>query len=156
MALTSRCRQHAHREQDPPSRPEKRWCRRSRGRYTGWMSEVSLPGGNTTGALLVGDTVHKRASPWTPTVHALLRHLEAAGFDGAPRALGFDDHGREMLTYLSGETIGETGLPGPGGRRPTRCWPRSAGGYGVCMTRPPTSSRLPTNGGSSVAPCDPG
>src|SRR4051794_11136049 len=113
MALTSRCRQHAHREQDPPSRPEKRWCRRSRGRYTGWMSEVSLPGGNTTGALLVGDTVHKRASPWTPTVHALLRHLEAAGFDGAPRALGFDDHGREMLTYLSGETIGDR-TPWPG------------------------------------------
>ena len=48
-----------------------------------------------------GDVVHKQASPWTPTVHALLRHLEDAGFDGAPRALGFDDQGREMLTYAS-------------------------------------------------------
>jgi len=71
------------------------------------MREVPLLGGNTTGAVLIGNVVHKRASPWTPTVHALLRHLEDAGFDGAPRALGFDDQGREMLTYLPGETIGD-------------------------------------------------
>jgi hypothetical protein len=70
------------------------------------MTEVSLPGGNTTGAVLIDNVVHKRASPWTPTVHALLRFLQAAGFDGAPRALGFDDQGREMLSYLPGETIG--------------------------------------------------
>jgi aminoglycoside phosphotransferase len=77
------------------------------------MSAVPLPGGNTTGAVVVGDVVHKRASPWTPTVHALLRYLEDAGFDGAPRALGFDDQGREMLTYLPGETIGDR-TPWPG------------------------------------------
>ena len=71
------------------------------------MREVTLPGGNTTGAVLIDDVIHKPASPWTPTVHALLRHLEDAGFDGAPRALGFDDQGREMLTYLRGETIGD-------------------------------------------------
>jgi hypothetical protein len=75
-------------------------------RYTRWMREGTLPGGSTTGALLIGGVVHKRASPWTATVHALLRHLEDAGFDSAPRALGFDDQGREMLTYLPGETIG--------------------------------------------------
>jgi aminoglycoside phosphotransferase (APT) family kinase protein len=68
------------------------------------MSEETLAGGNTVGAARIGEVVHKQASPWTPTVHALLRHLEAAGFDGAPRALGFDDQGREMLTYLPGET----------------------------------------------------
>jgi hypothetical protein len=82
-------------------------------RYTRWMREATLPGGNTTGATLIGDVVHKRASPWTPTVHAVLRHLEDAGFDGAPRALGFDDQGREMLTYLPGETIGDR-VPWPG------------------------------------------
>jgi len=76
----------------------------SRGRL---MGEVTLPGGNTTGAVLIDGVVHKRASPWTPTVHAVLRHLEEAGFDGAPRALGFDDLGREMITYLPGETIGD-------------------------------------------------
>jgi hypothetical protein len=36
-------------------------------------------------------------------VHALLRHLAAAGFDGAPRVLGIDAQGREVLSYLEGE-----------------------------------------------------
>jgi Phosphotransferase enzyme family len=60
------------------------------------MSEETLPGGNTDGAVRIGGVVHKRASPWTPTVHALLRHLEYADVDGVPRALGFDDQGRQM------------------------------------------------------------
>jgi hypothetical protein len=71
------------------------------------MSEEALAGGNTVGAVRIGDTVHKQASPWTPTVHALLRYLEEKGFPGAPRALGFDSSGREMLSYLPGETIGD-------------------------------------------------
>ncbi|WP_306215064.1 phosphotransferase [Actinoplanes sp. RD1] len=68
------------------------------------MSEETLDGGNTVGAVRIDGIVHKRASPWTPTVHALLRHLEEAGFEGAPRPRGFDGQGREMLTYLPGET----------------------------------------------------
>jgi hypothetical protein len=76
------------------------------------MAEVPLPGGNTTGAVLIDDVIHKPASPWTLTVHALLRYLEEAGFAGAPRALGFDSSGREMLSYLPGETIGNQ-LPWP-------------------------------------------
>jgi aminoglycoside phosphotransferase (APT) family kinase protein len=35
-------------------------------------------------------------------VHALLRHLESAGFSGAPRVLGLDGSGREILGYLEG------------------------------------------------------
>jgi len=71
------------------------------------MSEETLPGGNTNGAVLIGGVVHKRSSPWTPTVHALLRHLEHAGVEGIPRVLGFDEQGRQMLTYLPGEMIGD-------------------------------------------------
>ena len=41
--------------------------------------------------------------PHTAYVHALLRHFERVGFEGAPRALGFDDRGREVLTYVEGE-----------------------------------------------------
>ena len=41
--------------------------------------------------------------PWTPAVHALLRHLEERGFSGAPRVLGIDESEREILTYLHGE-----------------------------------------------------
>jgi hypothetical protein len=52
-----------------------------------------------------GDLIVRDSAPWTPAVHALLRHLEAVGFDGAPRLAGsgFDAAGRETLTFLSGE-----------------------------------------------------
>jgi phosphotransferase family enzyme len=71
------------------------------------MREETLPGGNTDGAVRIGGVVHKRASPWTPTVHALLRHLENSDVSGVPRVLGFDEQGRQMLTYLPGEMIGD-------------------------------------------------
>jgi hypothetical protein len=61
-----------------------------------------LPGGNVSPVYRVGDTVRRATGPWTPAVHALLRHLERAGFDGAPRVLGIDDDGREILTYIDG------------------------------------------------------
>ena len=77
------------------------------------MAEQRLPGGNSLGAVRIGDTVHRAAQPWTNAVHALLRHLEAVGFDGAPRARGFDHAGREVLTYLDGETVGDR-HPWPG------------------------------------------
>jgi Ser/Thr protein kinase RdoA (MazF antagonist) len=51
----------------------------------------------------VGDTIRRPANRWTRSVHGLLRHLEAVGFDGAPRALGFDDLGREILSFIPGE-----------------------------------------------------
>jgi hypothetical protein len=50
------------------------------------------------------DTVRRPAGSWTPAVHALLRHFEAVGFDGAPRALGIDDDGREVLAFVPGAT----------------------------------------------------
>jgi aminoglycoside phosphotransferase (APT) family kinase protein len=55
-----------------------------------------------TGVERVGETVRRTTGPWTPAVHALLRHLEAVGFDGAPRALGIDEQGREVLTFVEG------------------------------------------------------
>lgn len=51
----------------------------------------------------VGDTVRRPTGPQTPAVHALLRHLELVGFDGAPRVLGIDERDREVLTYVEGE-----------------------------------------------------
>jgi len=61
-----------------------------------------LSGGNVAPVYRIGDTVRRATGPWTPAVHALLRHLERAGFDGAPRVLGFDREGREMLSYIEG------------------------------------------------------
>jgi Ser/Thr protein kinase RdoA (MazF antagonist) len=63
--------------------------------------EEPLPGTFSTLAK-VGDTVRRSTGPRTPAVHALLRHLEGAGFDGAPRVLGVDARGREVLTFLPG------------------------------------------------------
>lgn len=63
--------------------------------------EVSL-GGNLNQAVRVGDTVRRRAGPWTPAVHALLRYLEKTDFE-APRVLGMDEQGREILGYIPGE-----------------------------------------------------
>ncbi|HVV36206.1 MAG TPA: phosphotransferase [Acidimicrobiales bacterium] len=55
----------------------------------------------------VGDVVHRAAGPWSASVQALLRHLEAAGFAGAPRVVGtgFDDAGRETLTFIPGDFV---------------------------------------------------
>jgi Phosphotransferase enzyme family len=66
-------------------------------------AEVPLLGGDMTeGVVRVGRTVRRPVRPHTPAVHGLLRHLEAAGFDGAPRVLGIDAKVREVLTYLPG------------------------------------------------------
>lgn len=66
--------------------------------------EIPFPDGNVTGAARVGQTVRRRTGPWTPAIHPLLRHLERVGFEAAPRVLGFDRQGREILTYIEGET----------------------------------------------------
>ncbi|MFB9235247.1 phosphotransferase [Plantactinospora siamensis] len=63
--------------------------------------EQRLPGGNVGGAVRVGDTVRRSTGPWTPDVHALLRHL-AGRLPGVPRVLGYDEAGREVLSYLPG------------------------------------------------------
>ncbi|HWK92257.1 MAG TPA: phosphotransferase [Luteimicrobium sp.] len=69
--------------------------------------EILLPGGDVTvGVVRVGATVRRPANPNSPYVHALLRHLEGVGFDGAPRFLGLDAQGRETLTFVDGEVAG--------------------------------------------------
>ncbi|GAB4098283.1 phosphotransferase [Sinomonas halotolerans] len=69
--------------------------------------EIPLPGGDVTeGVVRVGDTVRRPTGPHSPLVHAVLQHLEAQGFDGAPRFLGIDEKGREVLTFLEGEVPG--------------------------------------------------
>ena len=70
------------------------------------MTEEPLAGGNLSTVVRVGDTVRRTPGPWTPAVHSLLNHLEAGGFDAAPRALGFDEQGREVLSFVEGETPG--------------------------------------------------
>lgn len=66
--------------------------------------EEPLVGGcETPGVVRVGRTVRRPLGPRAAFVHAVLRHLEAVGFEGAPRLLGVDERGREILTFISGE-----------------------------------------------------
>ncbi|WP_405937202.1 phosphotransferase [Streptomyces sp. NBC_00726] len=58
--------------------------------------------GSVTTVRRVGDTIRRPVGEWTPAVHALLGHLETAGFDRAPRALGVDG-GEEVLSLLHGD-----------------------------------------------------
>lgn len=53
-----------------------------------------------------GETrVHRPTGPWTPAVHELLGFLAQRGLDGIPEVVGIDDEGREVLSYLPGETL---------------------------------------------------
>jgi hypothetical protein len=69
--------------------------------------EEVLAGGNVAPVVRVGDTVRRATGPWTRAVHEVLRHLEQVGFPYAPRVLGIDDQGREILTYVEGDAAGD-------------------------------------------------
>jgi hypothetical protein len=76
------------------------------------QAEIPLAGGDVTeGVVRVGDTVRRPVGPHSPLVHALLTHLESVGFEGAPRFLGIDLSGREVLSYIDGEVAGRPRPP---------------------------------------------
>jgi hypothetical protein len=68
-------------------------------------TEEQLAGGiaNAGKVVRVGATVRRPASPFTSSVFAALEHLERVGFEGAPRPLGIDARGREVLSFIDGE-----------------------------------------------------
>ena len=69
--------------------------------------EVLLPGGDVTlGVARVGGTVRRPVGAHSHLVDLVLRHLEIEGFAGAPRYLGLDPQGREILTFIEGEVAG--------------------------------------------------
>lgn len=81
-------------------------------RDTPGQPETPLAGGDVTvGVVRVGDTVRRPIGPHSRLVHALLTHLEQVGFEGAPRFLGIDAAGREVLTYIDGEVAGRPRPP---------------------------------------------
>ncbi len=64
--------------------------------------EIPLTGNLTTGVVRIRDTVRRPTMPWSTSVDALLVHLREVGFQEAPRALGYDDAGRQVLSYAEG------------------------------------------------------
>jgi Ser/Thr protein kinase RdoA (MazF antagonist) len=72
--------------------------------------EIPLQSGRTTPSVVrVGQTVRRPPRLTAEFVHVLLEHLAALGFDGAPRFLGTDDKGRDILSYIEGEVPAELG-----------------------------------------------
>jgi len=64
------------------------------------VTEYPLRGGSVSTVVRVGDTV--RRQPGRRFVRELLGFLERSGWGGAPRFLGVDEQGREILTFVDG------------------------------------------------------
>lgn len=68
---------------------------------------VVLPQGDVTEAVIrIGTTVRRPPQPTSLAVAHYLDHLRRVGFSAAPRYLGRDDAGRDVLTYLDGDVAG--------------------------------------------------
>ncbi|WP_448625673.1 phosphotransferase [Geodermatophilus sp. URMC 64] len=65
--------------------------------------EIPLSGGaQSTGIVRVGATVRRPRHGRSDVVQALLRHLADTGFTGAPRPLGYDERGRQVVSWIDG------------------------------------------------------
>ena len=58
--------------------------------------------GGWTTVVRIGDTVRRPVRPFTATIQQYLAHLHAQGFYAGPVPLGYDDAGREVLSYVPG------------------------------------------------------
>ncbi len=69
------------------------------------MAERHLDGGNAHAGhvVRVGPHVLRPSSPHTDSVHAYLRAVRHAGFEGASLPVGVDDDGRERLVFIEGD-----------------------------------------------------
>ena len=65
--------------------------------------EVPLATGGVTEVVRVGATVRRTPRPTTASVHALLRHVRARGLLDVPEPLGWDERGREVLSFVEGD-----------------------------------------------------
>ena len=74
------------------------------------FQEIPLQGGRLTpGIVRVGNTVRRPPKSNAAFVHDLLLFLERQGFRYAPRFLGMDERGREILGYLEGQAWPDSG-----------------------------------------------
>jgi hypothetical protein len=67
------------------------------------MDESALPGGFVNHVIRVGATVRRPPSARSAFIRELLALFERRGWDGAPRFLGLDGQGREILSHIGGQ-----------------------------------------------------
>ncbi|MFA9458103.1 phosphotransferase [Halalkalibacter sp. AB-rgal2] len=65
--------------------------------------EELLTGGNVSNVYRSGDTVRRELKRDSMKIHHLLKHLENKGYHYAPKFLGIDEKGREVLSFIEGE-----------------------------------------------------
>jgi hypothetical protein len=75
------------------------------------MAERPLPGGFVGDVVRVGATVRKSVPSRAVFVRRLLAFFEERGWAGAPRSLGVDAQGREVLSFVDGQVPWESGAP---------------------------------------------
>ena len=139
------------------------------GSVAGAATDGPLTGGTANRGLVVrvGQTVRRPAAPYRAATHALLAHLAAVGFDGAPRVLAADAS-TDTLTYIEGqaataplpeETLTEAALVSIAGL--LRRYHRAAASFspaGYRWPRPPRCARWrsgrtrPAAAGTGTAP----
>jgi tRNA A-37 threonylcarbamoyl transferase component Bud32 len=72
------------------------------------VSEIPLGGGwSVDGVVRVGDTVRRPPIFATQLMRDVLVHLERVGFEAAPRWLGLDEQGRDVLSFVEGDTFSD-------------------------------------------------
>jgi hypothetical protein len=71
------------------------------------LPEHPLLGGFVTEVVRVGDTLRRPPPPGAEFVHQLLDLFERRRWDGAPRFLGIDERGQEILSFLDGHVAWE-------------------------------------------------
>lgn len=68
-----------------------------------YANEEMLSGGNVSKVYRSGDTVRRELKADSVKIHKLLKHLEDKGYCYAPKFLGIDKEGREILSFIEGE-----------------------------------------------------
>jgi hypothetical protein len=87
------------------------------------MDEELLTGGNKTSTVTrVDGTVRRSRSARATSSASVLKFLESVNFPYAPRYRGVDDQGRDILTFVAGETTGHPSQRAAGATpQPGRC-----------------------------------
>jgi hypothetical protein len=75
------------------------------------MTEFSMPGGSRSGVVRIGGSVHRPPGARSGFVRALLTLFEDRNWAGAPRYLGTDGQGRDILGFIPGHVAWEPVQP---------------------------------------------
>ncbi|MGV9378841.1 aminoglycoside phosphotransferase family protein [Nonomuraea sp. NPDC003707] len=79
------------------------------------MTEEPLTGGNNALEVVrVGDTVRRARDAGAAFAARVLAQLESAGYPHAPRHLGIDEQGRDILSFIPGATTDHPAQRAPG------------------------------------------